>query len=410
MQPLDVFVAAAQAANPDNREARATVDERVAEARESAGKFLPSFNATGTYTRNQYQVALSVPSGGGLESLNVLPSNEGDASFKLTVPIVDVGAWERTSSSRASADAARANRDATQLDIERDVARDYYQLTGAEALLASARETLDVAQRNVTLVRDQSKSGVASDLDVERALADVASAEQDVASAGLQVVTGRRALATLSGLEPDGPSNVPPDDLHEEPPLVSFTGTSVVGLPSVKAASTAFRAADADLRAAHAAWLPTLSAAAEERLTNATALSGGHGEYYLFTATASWHFDFATAPTEQARSAALDVARVREDRARRDAEDTIFNAWHQVHVDIEKARSARAQVVQTKLAVELARVRYASGVATELELLQAARDAFRADASRIQADADIAYAREALRISVNRPKGSKEKP
>ncbi len=47
--------------------------------------------------------------------------------------------------------------------------------------------------------------------------------------------------------------------------------------------------------------------------------------------------------------------------------------------------------------------RYTAGVATQLEVTEAQRDAFLATASSIQADADLAFARAALRLAAGIP-------
>jgi outer membrane protein TolC len=57
------------------------------------------------------------------------------------------------------------------------------------------------------------------------------------------------------------------------------------------------------------------------------------------------------------------------------------------------------QISASRLASELARDRYTVGAATQLEVVQAQQDAFSADVARIQADAELAYARAALRVS-----------
>jgi outer membrane protein TolC len=51
------------------------------------------------------------------------------------------------------------------------------------------------------------------------------------------------------------------------------------------------------------------------------------------------------------------------------------------------------------MAAELARDRYGVGAATQLDVIRAQEDAFRAEVTRIQADTDLAYARAALRAS-----------
>ena len=45
---------------------------------------------------------------------------------------------------------------------------------------------------------------------------------------------------------------------------------------------------------------------------------------------------------------------------------------------------------------------HGSGVATQLDVIQAERDAFAASVARIQSDAELAYARAALRLDAGR--------
>ena len=74
---------------------------------------------------------------------------------------------------------------------------------------------------------------------------------------------------------------------------------------------------------------------------------------------------------------------------------------------IEKARSARAQVQAETAAAQLARDRFGGGLATQLDVLQAEQDLFKAEVARIQADADLVYARAALRLDAAGPEGMK---
>jgi outer membrane protein TolC len=194
------------------------------------------------------------------------------------------------------------------------------------------------------------------------------------------------------------------DDLREEEPLTAWMG-GTQNLPKVAAARANREASEENTRAARAAWLPILNANATERFTNATSFAG-HNAYYLLQATASWRLDATLSPATRAQNAAAAASSARADKAERDAEDAIFQAWHQVRAGIDSARSARAQVKATALAAVLARDRYQSGVATQLDMLQAEQDAFRADVSRIQVDADLAYARAALRLNAGKRKAS----
>lgn len=407
LQPLEAFLRAAKRVNHDNREAAATTEQRQAESDVAKGRLYPAFSANGAYTRNQYEVSIpgellnpsgaSAPNGPPLKPLVIQPQNQFDGNFTLSVPLIDVGAWKRLSAAKANQSASEINERATELDVETQVFRSYYQLLGQEAVLEAAKRTLDVAHQNLESVQDKVSGGTASELDVQRARAEIARAEGDVASADLAVVTARRQLSTATLIEPEPATEFIVDDLHDEMALQSWIVRA--GLtPRVQLAEASRRAADRNADAAEAAWYPTLNASAQERLTNATSFSG-HAAVYLLQATLAWRLDATLSPSVRAQHAAAAVSEIRAERAERAAQDSIFQAWHQVRAAIEKSRAARAQVTASQTAAELARDRYGVGAATQLEVVQAQQEEFRAEVSRIQADTDLAYARAALRAS-----------
>jgi outer membrane protein TolC len=319
----------------------------------------------------------------------------------LSIPIINVASWDRRSASKATLAGAKADEANAAVAVQKGVTRDYFQLLGYEAVLQSATKNLDVAQHNVKLARDKKESGTGSELDVQRALADAARAAQNVTAAQLNVTNLRRDLFSMSGVAPEAASTFPDDDLHEEAPLEGWmSGADKV--PSVKSAQAMRATAEEASRTARAAWFPTVTGLAEEKFTNSTAFSGGHSAYYLLQLAASWRLDNTVIPQIRAQDAAAAGARAREDKARIAAEDAVYRDWQQVKADIDASRSARVQVASTTLAAKLAEDRYANGVATQLDVLQARQDAFAADVARIQADSDLAYARTALRIDSGR--------
>ena len=399
LQPLEAFLQAAKRVNHDNREAAATTEQRKAEIDVAEGRLYPAFNANGSYTRNQYEVALDfAPDPKAAPThLVIQPRNQVDGNLTLSVPLIDVAAWKRLSAAKANASVSELNERATELDVETQVFRSYYQLLGQEAVLEAAKRTLDVAHKNLESVQDKVSGGTASELDVQRARAEIARAEGDVASADLAVVTARRQLSTATMIEPEPATEFIVDDLRDEMALQSWLARA--GLtPGVQLAEASRRAADRNADAAEAAWYPTLNASAQERLTNATSFVG-HSAVYLLQATLAWRLDATLAPNVRAQHAAAAISSIRAERAERAAQDSIFQAWHQVRAAIEKSRAARAQVTASQTAAELARDRYGVGAATQLEVVQAQQEEFRAEVSRIQADTDLAYARAALRAS-----------
>jgi outer membrane protein len=353
----------------------------------------------GSYTRNQYEVVTAL--GPGVE-LVIQPGNQWDATLQLDVPLVDLSTRARVAAARASTEAAAASHALTTQEIQKQIARSYYGLLGAEALRLSAARSLDAAQANEKTVLTRKEGGLGTDLDVQQARANTARAEQDVADADLVATLGRRTLETLSGLAPEPGGEVLADDLHEEAPLAAWVDGSAAESPSVRASLAQSRAVDESRRAARLALLPTLAASAQERLTNATGFTGKNASYTLGL-TASWRFDFSLSPAQKAQEAALEGARAREEKSRRSTDDQIHEAWHRVRAGLARGRAARAQASAAEQASKLAAERYAAGATTQLDVIQAQRDAFSARVGLVQADADLAVARALLRLSAGRP-------
>ena len=407
LQPLAEFVAASKRNNPDNLEAAATQRQRDAQRDGASAAYLPSFTAQGVYTRNQYEASFNVMG----QNVTIQPYNGLDAYLTLSVPVINIGAWQQKQAASANLELAAATRVNTELSVEQSVTRAYYQLLGAEAVHFSAKKSLDFIADNLKLVRDRKEFGTASDLDLQRALADVARAEKDVAAAEQNVVITRRSLESLSrlGPEPATLEDYHQDELQQESSLESWLGKTSDELIAVKPALRAIDAAEQSRTATKAAWLPTVNAQAQERFTNAGGFTGRH-MYYTLTANATWRVDFGLGPNVAAQTEAVAAARAREDKARRAAEDAIFQAWHQVRVGIEKVRAAREQLKAAALAQDLARDRYQGGVATQIEVVQAQRDYFAAAVDQAQADFDLQYARALLRLSARRAGGGETAP
>jgi len=399
LQPISTFLARADEHNPDNLEARATIAQRDAEAQAALARLLPSFSARGTYTRNQYEVAF--PSADG-KLLTIQPANQLDAVVQLEVPVFDPAGYARYGAQRAQVDAARASRAVTRLDVQRQILNVYYQLAGAEALVASARGSVEAAQKNADMVRERRAAGVASDLDAQRAAANIERARQDLADAELTEGLARRNLETLTSLAPLPSEAALADDLHEEAPLSTWLSTPGSSLPRGLVAAAQTRAAERTRDASRLALLPTVTASAQERFSNAASFGGQHA-FYTLSASVSWRFDFSLVSTMRAQDAAVVAARAREEKTARASEDGVHEAWLRVHVGIAKSRAARAQATAAAQAARLAESRYAGGAATQLDVIEAQRDAFGADAARVMADASLVASRVMLRLSAGRP-------
>jgi len=403
LQPLDEFLRAGATQSFDSREAIAVAAQRNQELLAAYAKLAPTASATVTYTRNQNQVEVDLPQLGptgvptGSPIMAVLTAvDQTDAVFSLGVPLVDAGAWQRIGVARDIAEAARARQSAAVLDNQKQVARAYFQYVAAYALVAAGERARDAASENEQTLLRRRQLGLSSELDLARASADTERARQSIADAELTRDLAARSLETLTGLLPSGTVPALGVELREEAPLPAWESASA-RLPQVRAAVAEARAARKLARAAWMTYVPSVSGMVSERLTNA----GGFGQSATWTAYLSlgWRADLASLYSARAMQAAGDASAVQSARTRRDAEDQIYNAWSRTRAYLARSRAARAQAESAQLAASLSHKRYAAGSATQLEVIQAERDAFAAEVSRIQADADLAYSRVLLRLN-----------
>ncbi|MEY2933174.1 MAG: hypothetical protein RL033_3923 [Pseudomonadota bacterium] len=393
-QPLGEFLERAEKQNFDAREAQATEQQRAAEADGAFGRLLPSLSARGVYTHNQYEAAVTAPAG----RLVITPQNQLDAFLQLDVPLIDLANYHRYHAATALQEAAGAQREAVVVDVSRSVARAYYQFHGAAALVHSADSSISAAEANLKLVDERRGAGAATDLDHERAAASLARAQQDAADASLAVSLSGRALETLSGLSPQPAGAFPEDNLQAETPLDGWLSRTK-DTPALRAVRHQTEAAVENRKAAGRSLLPTLSGSAQERLTNATGFAGRNASYTL-QLVLGWRLDYGLLAARDAQDSALAAQTVRLERSERAAADATFEAFRRIEAGIVKSRAARVQEQAAARAAELSQTRYEAGVATQLDVTQAQRDAFLASAARIQADSDLAYARTALRLAV----------
>ena len=391
LQPVDVFVAGARSYSPRNREVRANREAAEAQAGEALARALPGLSAGATYTRNQWDVSFA--------GLSVLPRDQVDAAVTLAVPLVDLAKFARISAADWSAQAAAHQQNVTAREVEAQVVQLYYQLAADLALVSVARKALDVVRVDFNLTEEAARAGSAAALDVARARAEVEQRSQQVTSAELEVKLTAQALTSRTGIRPD--TETAPelaDDLHEEPRIEGFLA-GVPTTPAVLAATTSQDAAERGATAQRLTLLPVLGGTFIERYTNATGFLNGHHEAYAASVSLTWALDLGTEPAIRARKAEALAAKARAEEASLAVIDAVVRAFNTIEADIARSRSARAQSAATARAADIARTRYRAGVVTQLEMIQADRDAFAAEAARIQADSDLLNARRQLRLA-----------
>jgi outer membrane protein TolC len=413
IQPLEVFLSSAQKANVDAQEAQAVVLQQQANHDLFLGRVLPGINVKGTYTRNQYDVTFPLnetdPVTGApildasgkpvVDNITVTPIQQFDVFATVTVPLIDLAGFQRVAAAKTATTSATRSLESTRLLVEGTVAQNYYQLVANLALVTSAQKALDVSRESLRLATARRDAGTGPELDVDRAKADVESQTQQVASAQLQVVLSARALESASGVAPDqSPVANFNDQLEPASPLDTFEA-SVENLPSLLSAKENTRSNQQLIDAQKLAFLPTLVGTFADHGTSVAGLTATHAFQWQLVVALNWNLDFTNFANLHLQDATTEVARAREQRARLAAGDSIHRQWATVTAGIVRSKSARAGQEAAAHAASQAKDRYEAGTITQLDLLQAQRDAFVADVTRIQADADLVNARAQLKLA-----------
>ncbi len=296
-------------------------------------------------------------------------------------------------------DAARASylasdfaRRAFRLTLIADVANAYLSLLELGERLDLARATLKSRDETRMLVTRRRDVGLAGDLDYLQADGAFQNARAEVASLARAQAAAENALRLLVG---DSPALAEGGKLALPGLIADLTLAVPAGLPSelllmrpdVLAAEQKLIAANANIGAARAAFLPKI-------LLTATLGTASRGLGGLFEAgSGAWSFNpalrlplFDSGRTE----GNVDLAEVRKIIAVAEYEKAIQQAFREV-ADLLAARGSLSEQLQAQEAnvsaqsqrLKIVEARYKAGVSSHLELLDAQREHFAAQQSAL---------------------------
>ncbi|MDX2012057.1 MAG: TolC family protein [Myxococcaceae bacterium] len=389
------FVASAMRANLDAQLAVAQADRAQATFAQAWLALLPTASVSSGWTHNQYPASTAIPNPqtGTTTELVIVPRNQFDASLRLDVPLVNTSAWLRTETAEASRTAARERSRATSLDVQLRVVQAFSSWAAALAVRDAAERSVAAARAQKDLAQARAETGVATELDVLRARAEVARTEQTHADAVALVQTSAHSLAMLSGREVPATATVNVD--LDPSPVVQ---RNLEALPSIVAAEADLDAATTQATAARLALVPTVSGQFTQRLTNATGFQNQVATWSLGLSL-SWRLDASSLQEWAVADASRSIAALTAARTRQQAADTLFAANARLEASRSKLASAQAQVDVSRRAAQVAAERALTGAASQIDVITAERDLFSAEVSLISARTDCASLQAAARVA-----------
>ena len=271
------------------------------------------------------------------------------------------------------------------VDLVASIGQAYLSLRELDLELEIAQRTLDTRRGTLTLFQQRFAGGVASNLEVQQAAADVAQTEATIPDLRRRIAAQENLINFLLGR---GPGTVPrgttlaTEVLPPEVP-VGLPSTLLERRPDVLAAEQNLVSANADVGVAKADFFPRISLTGLFGVASSELKNLGSTDALLWSVGGGllqpiFHGG-AIRKNYQAALAARDAAIAGYLRSTQNAFREVANALADIH-ELRLVRiSADSQVLARREAARLARVRYEGGLSNYLEVLDADRQLFSAE-------------------------------
>jgi multidrug efflux system outer membrane protein len=370
---FDEAVRRAIAHNPDRRVALdeiARVDGLLAQA---TSALLPQLSGNATYTRleaNRY-VAMNLEAA----------ANSFEASLNVSGPLVDMHAIAERKRAHDQVDVTAAQADNVKRDVAIAAARAYFMAYTTARELEIATHARDNAKGHADYTRGRHQAGVGNDLDVQRAEAELATDEADVASAITAKLRAEEALGIILGSDrPASAAREPDLGTPDEGPGIAVRADVIASLREHDAATWS---SDHDWWD----WLPSLRLTGDGFFTAPQIAPIPRWGYDLALTLSVPIYDggFRRGAHEQ-HVALLAEAAERDAETDRQASSDVRLARQAVG-DTRRARDAARDAAKAADAVlDLATTGYKAGTTTSLDVIDAQRSSLDAATSALIAE------------------------
>jgi NodT family efflux transporter outer membrane factor (OMF) lipoprotein len=373
---LSALIDAALQASPDMVIAAERVRQAQAQVRISGATLFPVVDFRAGTTRVETRV-----DGGSWRT--------GDVSSANLSASYEVDLWGKNASGVRSAEAAlrasRFDQETVRLTLVAGVANAYFQVLSLRGRIAVARENLVIAERVLAVVDSRVRNGAASALDLARQQAAVLTLRAAIPPVELQERQTLFALAILLGRAPEGFDTAASAVTGLAVPRVApgLPAQLLVRRPDLASAEAQLAGANANVAAARAALLPSISLTGSAGLASDVLLNFLNAPTAALSLGASLLQPIFNGGRLRAQ---VDVAAAQERELVENYRKVVLAALS----DVESALAAggrnleqevlQEQVVeQSRLALRLAEIRYREGIDDLLTVLDAQRTQFQAE-------------------------------
>jgi len=371
----------ALARNPSMIVASQEIERASALVREARAAWLPSLTGNGSYLR------LDSPRMSGV--VTTLPPNTWNGNLAVTVPLVAPLGWVNESHARDNRETARASADDTRRQLATAVGRAYLAVVLQHRQVDVVSRARETALAHYDYAHTRLAMGLANAVDDARAEQELRANEAQLQNAQTALVRVQSALAIL---------------LSEEDLVDAVDDVALAGAPTPDDALAQARSRRADVRAAEARraatqnlrhddwayYAPSLLAQAQAFRQTQTPIQPGSGWQASLVLSIPLFDGGFRGGVQRERQAADEEARALLEGLLRQVGVEVRAAVAIVRNADESLRAARAAAGAALTAATLADRSYRAGATTNIEVIDAERQAR-------DAESQVALAEDAAR-------------
>lgn len=397
-------VALAMKQNPEIAIARKQVEAARGGLIEARSGYLPSVVASGLYRKREEQ------------EQSRLRSDDYNGSARVVQNIYTGGAVNaQVSIAKLTEEKRELELHAIEDRVAMDVRVAYYDVLLNRAKVGVRRQSVDVLQEELKSQRERLAAGIVGELNVHRAEVALANEQPELIDAETRLQNSRLQLSTLLGIETTAGSAASAIDTSGElrysgyaPDLNECLAYASVERPEVKAREIDVAIEDAQLQLDRSEMRPHVDVfTGYEVYSELDPLVGrefNHG--YVLGVNANWHvFDgFATRGRMMATRARREAAMHALEATRASVSTDVRSAFLELQQAQRTLEMETNSVVNADQSLDIAKANLATGLGTQLDVLQAASDVTRTRTTRLTAiyEHNVALARLA-RATARRP-------
>jgi len=297
---------------------------------------------------------------------------------------------------QANNQAAEADLRDVQVSVVAELARNYFELRGAQWQLAVAERSLTNQRETLRLTQLRRDAGVGEEQDVASAAARVAAIEASIPSIEFEITRAQYHMAVLTGTRPgELNADLTPRDYPAIAKVLPIgdPGELLKRRPDVRAAERRLAAATERQGVASAGLFPQVSVSGFVGFLagRGTTFFTGDSKAYSVTPGLSWSaFDLGRARARVHGSSAVT------DEALATYEETVLRALEETESSFASYHTEQARLIklndqarESKRAADIARLRYREGVIDFLSLLDAERTQLQAEDAVAQSERDV---------------------